>query len=119
LTPGSLAFDVPTAATFHLFRAIEAVVLLYFPVLGIPIPEEKSRSLGVYINLLEGKKGKDDRIVVILRHIKDEYRNRLIHPGDFLDVDTAANLFSLGASVIDLMINDMDASKGRDEKGEA
>ena len=30
-----LAFDIPTAAGFHVFRAVETVVLEYFPVIGV------------------------------------------------------------------------------------
>ena len=45
-----LAFDLPTAAGFHIARAVETALLQYFPALKIDLPEYKN--LGRYIETL-------------------------------------------------------------------
>ena len=86
-----LAFDLPTACGFHIFRAVEAVALMYFPLLDIPYPDKKKRSLGTYIHLLNGKSRNgqkdrtgalkvDDKITGMLGHLTKFYRNPLAHP---------------------------------------
>jgi hypothetical protein len=112
-----LAFDLPTASGFHINRALELALLMYFPVLKIEIPPEKKRSWGSYIQLLEGKdlNGKemdgaekaDERITYMLRHIKDFYRNPLMHPAWVLTDNEAQNLFNLAISAISAMVTDI------------
>ncbi|MBI4636112.1 MAG: hypothetical protein HY727_07150 [Candidatus Rokubacteria bacterium] len=101
-----IAFDTSTAAGFHVFRAVEAVVLLYFPVFGINPPQKPpERNLGRYISLLETA-GLDVKIVEMLKHLKDHYRNPLMHPEEFLTSDEAVNLFGFAQSAITAMIAD-------------
>lgn len=104
-----LAFDLPTAAGFHLFRALEATLLLYFPVLGITT-KPSDRNLGAYIKALEGK-GVDPKVIGMLNHLKDHYRNPLIHPELFLGFDEASSLFSFTMSAIQALVNDIEAKK--------
>ncbi len=100
-----LAFDAPTAAVFHMFRALEAMVLRYMPALNITL-KDSDRNLGKYISFME-QKGVDEKITLLLRHIKDEYRNPGVHPGTFYDLDQAANQIKLAQSVMDLMVRDL------------
>ena len=53
-----LAFGFPTAVGFHLYRAIEAIIVEdYFPLLGVaPEEYEKNPNLGCYIKILKEKK---------------------------------------------------------------
>ncbi len=100
-----LAFSVPTGTAFHLFRLIESVVTKYFPILTIT-PKDSDRNLGKYIQFLEGK-GIHAKIITMLKHLKDEYRNPSIHPGVFVTPEEAANLFGLCQSVVDMLIEDI------------
>jgi hypothetical protein len=99
-----IAFDLHTALGFHVFRAIETVILGYFPTLGIEPPAE--RNLGAYIRLLEGAEI-DERITGMVRHLKDFYRNPLIHPDWVLEAEDAENLFQVASSAITAIMQDI------------
>ena len=113
----SIAFDLPTACGFHIFRALETVVLMYFPVLEVPLPDERKRNLGTYILILEGKdqngkevdgaKKVDEKITGMLRHLKDSYRNPLMHPELTLEDEEAESLFQFAISAITQLIKDI------------
>jgi hypothetical protein len=117
----AIAFDLPTAAGFHISRALETVVLMYFPVLDLEPLEETQRSLGKYINLLKGQKvcGQqidpvdviNDRITGLLGYFKDEFRNPLMHPELLLDDDEALDLFQAALSAISMMATDIISRK--------
>ena len=104
----SLAFDIPTAVGFHVYRAIEAIVVReYFPVLNIQSKEwERNKNLGHYIGLLEKAKV-EPKVTTMLRHLKDHYRNPISHPEEFWDSDKAESAFMLAVSVITVMIQDI------------
>jgi hypothetical protein len=105
-----LVFDLPTAAGFHMFRAIEAVVLAYFPLLKITL-RDSDRNLGRYLRLLEGA-GVEPKIIGMLTHIKDFYRNPLVHPELFLGPAEALGIFAIGPSAIAAMAADLDEIRG-------
>jgi len=106
-----LAFDVPTASGFHMFRVIESVVLKYFPIFGLSVPTKKGdKNLGHYIKILEDK-GLDTRIVEMLRHLKEFYRNPLMHPEKFLTSDEAEGLFGFAQSAVSRMLEDQENEK--------
>jgi len=104
-----LAFDIPTAVGFHLYRAIEAIIVEeYFPLLNIqPNDWETNKNMGNYIRLLENN-NVDVKITAMLRHIKDHYRNPISHPDEFWDSNKAENAFGLATSVINVMVQDID-----------
>jgi len=99
------AFEVPTAAAFHLYRLLESFVLKYIPLFGVAL-KDSDRNLGNYIKLLVAS-GVDKKITDLLQHIKDEYRNPAIHPGLFFGVDGAATQFALVQSVIQMIADDI------------
>jgi hypothetical protein len=111
-----LAFDLPTACGFHMFRALELVMLMYFPVLKITAPSERKKGLGTYINLLEGKdeNGKDKQdapkvdteITGTLRRLK-KHRNPVIHPELTLEEEEAESLFINVNDAIAQMVKDI------------
>jgi len=113
----ALAFDLPTACGFHAFRALEMIVLMYFPVLGLDLPKEQIRSLGNYIKLLKGEqldgqkvepdKVVDPKITTMLEQLKKFYRNPLIHPELTLEEEEAQSLFTLISDAISQMVKDI------------
>ncbi len=103
-----LAFEISTAVGFHIYRAIESVIIKdYFPALGVKESEwEKNRGLGPYIQILEVKK-RDSKITTLLRHLKDNYRNPINHPQEFWGFNDAENAIPLAVSAINMMVQDI------------
>jgi hypothetical protein len=104
----SLAFDMPTAMGFHLFRAIETMVVkVCFPSLGVEETEwQRNRNLGHYIGILE-RKGVSSKVTEALRYLKDNYRNPISHPEEYWDSGDAEAALGLGISVITLMVGEL------------
>ena len=107
-----LGFDISTGVGFHVYRAIEAIVVRdYFPIYNIqPKDWEKNKNLGNYINLLE-KAGVNEKVTIILKHLKDHYRNPISHPEEFWDTIKAESAFSVAVGVITIMIQDIEETK--------
>ncbi|MGP8152911.1 MAG: hypothetical protein ACLQBQ_02040 [Smithella sp.] len=107
-----LAFGFATAVGFHLYRAIEAIIMDdYFSVLKVPSTDYiDNRNLGNYIKILIDK-GVDVKITAMLKHLKDHYRNPIMHPNEFWDIDKANGAVGLAISVIEIMIQDIDEIK--------
>lgn len=92
-----LAFETPTAAAFHIVRAIESVILAYYcKVLG-RTPPNRMRNWGVYIKSLRESGKADSKILDFLVHIKDNYRNPVSHPEAILSVEEV--LVLLGVAI--------------------
>lgn len=77
-----LAFRVPTAAAFHLSRAIETCINQYFESLTQKPYDLKpgANNWGMKLKLLE-ENGADSKITAFLLHIKNAYRNPITPPG--------------------------------------
>ena len=98
-----LAFDTPTAAGFHILRAVEAVMALFYThVTGREIAK-RHRNWGLYLKRLEKEPRADAKIRGALEHIKENYRNPITHPEVTLSEGEAIMLFALSLSVIELM----------------
>jgi hypothetical protein len=108
-----LAFEIPTAAGFHVLRATEAAIKLYYRSLTgndwDSTHRESQRNWGKYIEGLVSSGGKNT-ITDSLTHIKELYRNPIVHPESSLTNHDALLLFSLCSSVITLMLQEV---KGR------
>lgn len=90
-----IAFDLGTAAGFHLLRVLEIVILSYWRVVmeGVPLPD--NRNIGAYIREME-KSGKGaPKVLTALRQIKDHHRNELMHPEEKLNLDEAIALLGI------------------------
>jgi hypothetical protein len=98
-----LGFDRPTAAGFHILRALEPLILEYHnKVTGVALPL-RSRSWSAYIKRLKKDRYAarvDAKIVAMLEHIRDFYRNPVMHPQDTLKLDDALSLFHTCLSAI-------------------
>lgn len=98
-----LAFDTPTAAGFHILRAVEAMMAVYYKhITGNELPKQ-NRNWGLYLQKLEKAPKADDKILGALKHIKDNYRNPITHPEDTLTEGEAVMLFALCLSAIEMM----------------
>lgn len=96
-----MAFDVPTAAAFHLLRGTESVIRQYYEAVvpGEKRASGKMRNWGTYIRLLKNH-GADDKVVSLLSHMKDVYRNPVLHPEENYDDERVQVLFGLCVSAI-------------------
>jgi hypothetical protein len=104
-----LLFDISTATGFHLLRATEAVIRKYYSTITGTMPPVKFRNWGAYIRVLKTKPQVNQKIITMLDHIRDHYRNPILHPDESLTPDEALVLFGLCASAITLMGNEMKA----------
>lgn len=116
----SLAFGFYTAVGFHLYRAIEAIVIKeYFVSLKVPHSEyNKSPNLGNYIKILKVTHDKiklsspvDIKVTSLLDHIKVHYRNPVMHPEESWDMDKANSAIGPAISLIDMMMQDIQEIK--------
>ena len=75
----------------------------YYDVVSNGAPRPKRRNMGEYIEALENVSGKDDRMVAVLRDIKNLRRNPLMHPEEFLELEDALITFDVAKSTISTM----------------
>jgi len=95
-----LGFDRPTAAAFHTLRAVERLIVKYVNKVTSKVTlKKKPRDWGAYITALTNHGG-DAKVIGTLQHIKDQYRNPVIHPEDTLDSDQAFALFNTSISAM-------------------
>jgi hypothetical protein len=102
-----LAFDTPTAAGFHLLRAVEALIRQYYQVVVGTLPKPKLRNWGAYIKVLRDNNGAP-HVLAVLEQIKDLHRNPLMHPETVLTTDEAIVLFGVSVSAIFAMVRDIE-----------
>lgn len=105
----SIAFELGTAAGFHILRANEAVLLRYWDAVTGRAPRPKNRNLGNYIKKLDELKAGDEKVRATLRQIKDLHRNTLVHPEDVLTTDEAINLLGIIRSAVSAMLKSIPA----------
>jgi hypothetical protein len=93
-----LAFELPTAAAFHIMRAVESAMWDYWIKLTKK-SKPKNRNWGIALESLEGSGG-DAKIVAALTQLKDLHRNPVMHPDVTLDMDEALALWMGAPGVI-------------------
>lgn len=106
-----LLFDNSTAVGFHLMRAMESVIYAYLKKLTGKDMPIKSRNWGAYLKVFRGC-GADSRVIGMIEHIKDTYRNPILHPEVTLSSEEAQVLFGLAVSAIVLIVTAMKVSTG-------
>jgi len=106
-----LLFDNATAVGFHLVRATEAVIRKYYEVIVGKPPATKFRNWGAYIKGLN-KCGANAKVTGFLDHIREHYRNPILHPEVNLTPEDAQVLFGVCVSAIVMMVSEMKSAKG-------
>jgi hypothetical protein len=102
-----LAFEVPTAAAFHIFRAAESVMRRYYVAVVGTTPAKKLRNWGAYLKNLRDHGGADPKILHSLEQIKDLYRNPTIHPETRYTPEEALSLVGLAENLISSMVGEI------------
>lgn len=103
-----LAFNLPTATAFHVWRALEVTFGEYYVSLtGNSFETAKiARNWGAYIKALN-EAGADVKITGNLDHIRAEYRNPVMHPNVNVSADEAFGLLGIGFSAITQVLNEI------------
>jgi hypothetical protein len=102
-----LAFEIPTAAAFHIFRAAESVMRRYYVAVVGTIPAKKFRNWGAYLKNLKKHGGADPKILHSLEEVKDLYRNPIIHPETTYTPEQALSLVGLAENLISSMVREI------------
>ena len=100
-----IAFERSTAAAFHILRATEDVLRLYYKKYIRPV--KKDVTWGQILNELKNKlKGKKPDSVLLnnLDNIRNSFRNPTQHPDKIYDIHEAQDLFSLCIDAVNRMI---------------
>jgi len=100
-----LAFELATASGFHFLRATESILHKYYDVISGGQSRPKSRNMGTYIDALEKVPGIDEKVLSVLRQIKNLHRNPIMHPEAVLDMEEALTLLGIVQSAITTMIS--------------
>ncbi len=110
-----LAFDLPTAAAFHLTRSIESVLRKYHA-LGCPDSPNagKRPEMATCINELR-KRNESGKLLDILDHFRDLHRNTTMHPEAFLESSEALRLFDIAKSALNAMADRIKQLPGIEE----
>jgi hypothetical protein len=98
-----IAFELPTAAGFHLHRANESVLRRYWDAVTNNAPRPASRNMGDYLKEMNDRGVGDPKVKAALKDLKDLHRNPLIHPEHSLEsVDDAIGLMN---GIHNVMVN--------------
>jgi len=105
-----IAFELPTAAGFHLHRANEAVLRVYWDSVTDGATRPSKNNMGVYLSELEKKDKGNKSVRAHLQSIKDFHRNPLMHPDQSLDsLDEAIDLMAAVRCAIGYMLKEISA----------
>ena len=99
-----LAFSLYTAAGFHLLRAVESAVRVYYDVLSNGAARPTRGSMGVYLDELVKLTGVDTDLESVLRQIKRLHRDPIAHPQAVLSQTEATSLIGIAHSAISRII---------------
>jgi hypothetical protein len=103
-----IAFEVFTAAGFHLHRANEAVLRRYWDAISDGSERPASRNMGDYLNAMDRNGFGDAKVKAALKDLKDLHRNPLIHPEHSIDnADDAIALMNGVHNVIAYMLKEI------------
>ncbi|MEO6815628.1 MAG: hypothetical protein ABI177_02910 [Edaphobacter sp.] len=106
-----LAFNLGTAASFHIARATEVVVRSYYALVIGSLPAVKMRNWGAYHKNLSKSQKANKKVLGWLDHIKDEYRNPVLHPEEIVTPDAALVFINACCSLIILMASEIQRLK--------
>ena len=101
----SLAYELPTAAGFHIFRVMESVLRRYYTHVTGGLPMPKVRSISVYVRAIRSAKVGDEKILGSLEMIAKFHRNPLVHPEAALTLDEAIATLGIARSVVTAMLS--------------
>lgn len=106
-----IAFELPTAAAFHLHRLNEAVLGIYWDTVKAE-ERPKVQTLGSYLAELKKDPNHDKLITAALDQIRSIHRNPTMHADHTLvKVDEAIALFGIVSSAVSYMLQAVNANR--------
>jgi hypothetical protein len=103
----ALAYGLPTAVGFHLFRATESVLRRYHShVTGGKAPP-KIRSIVIYVRSIRAANCGDEKILTTLDQMAKLHRNPLIHPKAVLTMNEGIATLGIARSAVTAMLDTM------------
>lgn len=102
----ALAFDLDTASGYHMIRATESLIHIYYVKVSGSIPRRKDRNWGAYVrNLNAHRKANsnsavDPKLISLIDQVREHHRNPVMHPELTLSADEAQSLFNVCQGVI-------------------
>jgi hypothetical protein len=99
-----VAFELPTAAAFHILRGTEDVLRIYYKRYIRPV--RLGLTWGQIINELRNKRSGKKPDSILLNHldnIRNSFRNPTQHPDKIYDINEVQDLFSLCIDVVSRM----------------
>jgi hypothetical protein len=106
-----LAFERPTAAAFHMLRAIEATLRYYYCK-----NVHRKRCVLMWGPIVQSMKSMPRKfpktIVAQLDHIRDAFRNPTAHPEKIYDIDEAQDLLAICIDASNRIVADLDTRVG-------
>jgi hypothetical protein len=105
-----IAFELPTAAGFHLHRVNERVLRRWYDAVTNQAERPQGRTIGAFLQSLESRKAGSEAVRSALKSLKDLHRNPLMHPEDSLtSIDDALALMGHIMAVVVMMLKDIPA----------
>ena len=102
-----IAFDLPTAAVFHLMRGTEGALRFYY-ITRVKRNRVNNLMWGPIIDHLRKRRDRPEKALIDhLDNIRTNFRNPTQHPDAFYSLDEAQDLLSLSADVISRMVKDL------------
>lgn len=103
-----IAFELPTAAAFHLHRANETVLKKYWEIASVGQPLKPNSTMGQIVKQMEDNDFGRKEIRSSLRDLIALHRNPTIHPEQSLqDVEEAINLYGAVRSIVGFMLREI------------
>jgi hypothetical protein len=102
-----LAFELSTAAGFHVLRGTETVARSYWKAVTQDAAFPRLKTLGTFAAKLTELGSGDKKTVAVLGQIAALHRNPLMHPTESLDLDSAIGLFGICRSGIGAMLKEI------------
>lgn len=107
-----LAFELSTAAGFHVIRGTETVVRNYWTAVSKGKAHPRLKTIGNYAAEMEKHSLGNNKVVAALKQISTLHRNPLIHPDVSLSLDDAIDIFGICRSAIGAMLKDIPTHTG-------
>lgn len=103
----ALAYELPTACGFHVFRVTESVLRRYYSKATSNAQRPKVRSISIYVKSMRNIGVGDEKVLSSLEQLAKLHRNPVIHPDVALSTDEALSIIGIARSVIAAMLDSL------------
>ena len=106
-----LAFNLGTAAAFHIVRCTETFIWKYYELVVGHLPAVKVRNWGTYVRNLTSCGKADAKVIGWITQIKDQYRNPVLHPDEVIGPDDALEFINACISLMMCIARELEKAK--------